>query len=71
MWDASVSYTTDRDLTRSARLIYTSNPVIGCGPFEGIREQKEETDSTDVQWAATNHKVEGSAVSGHAKAATY
>jgi hypothetical protein len=69
MWDASVWYTID--LTCDEHILYTSRPVIGYGPFEGIREQEEETDSTDSDvLCATNHNVEGpGAVSGHAKAA--
>ncbi len=63
MWKASVWCTVD--LTRDEHALYTSRSVIGCGPYEGIREQ--ETDSTaQMQCAATSY--EGRALEVYARA---
>jgi hypothetical protein len=45
------------DLTRDEHALYTSKPVMGYSPYEGIREQ-EGTDST-AHMRCRRHKLEG------------
>jgi hypothetical protein len=56
MWDASVPVWCTIDLTRDEHALYTSRPVIGCGPFKGICEQEEMDSTVHVQCATTTNQ---------------